>query len=153
MKDRARKEFNHVGQLIQSQIADQIADPENSPAKEAVQVEIRRRWGRCAGRAAAASFPLLFRSGRLVIFTESAIWATELRHQQQAIRQELESFNIKEIEVKARPGILPTTIPKRRNVALSRRNGLHLHQTANRIEHRGLKDALKRLAQKANYSD
>ena len=153
MKDHIRKQFSRIDHLVHSQIADKMADPEHSPANAFIQAEIQRRWGRCAGRAAAESFPLLFRSGRLVIFTESAIWATELRHQQHTIRLELESFEINEIQVKARPGILPKAIQKRRNIALSHQNGRHLQQTANRIEHRGLKNALKRLAKKASYSD
>ncbi len=148
MKDQRPKEFSSVGGLIRDLLGDQLHDSENAPEREEVQAEIRRLWGRCAGRAADASIPLLFRSGRLVIFTESAIWATELRHQQSAIRKELESFNIKEIEVKARPGILPPARPNYRQATLSEKSRHHLQSTASRLNHKGLRNALQRLSQK-----
>lgn len=134
-----------VGQLVRRN----IGPSEDSPVAESVQAQIRRVWGRCAGNAAAASFPLLFASGRLVVYTRSSIWANELRHRQATILDALDRFGATRMEVRATPAPLSPPRPDPRTVRISTTNQKGISITARNIRHPGLRSAVERLARRA----
>lgn len=140
------KEFRLVSNLIQ----DLVVESDDSPADQILQQQLKDRWATCAGRAAPWSFPLLFRSGKLVIFTESAIWATELRHQRQAIENGLNDLGINQIIVRASPNILPKNSKRTRNISLSLNNGQNMSKTASKLTHQGLREAVIRLSRRSD---
>jgi hypothetical protein len=140
------KEFRSISNLIQS-IA---VESDDGPAEPSLQQLLKARWAECAGRAAPWSFPLLFRSGRLVIFTESAIWATELRHQRQTIENGLRDLDINQITVRASPGIFPRNSRRTRKLRLSRGNGQNMSKTALKLKHPGLREAVIRLSRRSD---
>ncbi len=152
MKGNRDNRFSPVSALVGSQIGNYLEDPELSPEPDAIQQIIRQRWGKCAGPAADASFPLLFRDGRLVIFTESAIWATELRHQQQSIIDQLAEFDIRRIEVKPRPAKDVNSKKQWKNAEISETSRRHLRTTAQKVRHEGLREALNKLSNSGNSS-
>ncbi len=119
------------------------------PAGDDRQAQIRSRWSKCAGRAAVMSHPLLFESGRLVVYTRSAIWATELRHQQRRILSTLEPFGVTKLVVRATPAPLSPPRPPKREVTVSASSRRGIALTARHIEHAGLKAAMERLARRA----
>ncbi len=140
------KEFRSVSSLLRTQ----LTNTDDGPVDQAMQQQLLDRWPRCAGKAAMWSFPLLFRSGRLVIFTESAIWATELRHQRQTIENGLAGLGVNQIVVRASPEVFPKRNNIHRAVRLSRGNSENMSKTASRLKHPGLKDAIIRLARRGD---
>lgn len=80
-----------------------------APAPDPVQRKLVRCWGRQAGAAAAHSRPLLFTSGRLVVFAESASWGNEIRHRAHRLMEALagDGFDLNALQVK----ILPDSPP------------------------------------------
>ena len=126
-----------------------IGPSEDAPMSEEIQNRIRSQWGRCAGNAAAAAFPLLFRSGRLVVYTRSAVWATELRHRQQIILTALEPLGVTRVDVRNTPAPLSPHRPTAREVKVSESNRKGISLTAQNVGHSGLKSALERLARRA----
>ena len=127
-----------------------IGPSDDAPVAEPIQAQIRKRWDGCAGKAAASSFPLLFRSGRLVVYTRSAIWATELRHHQDRILTELAPYGVARVDVRNTPAPLSPARPKGRNIKVSASNRKGISLTARHVEHPGLKSALERLARRAD---
>ncbi|MGI9319479.1 MAG: DciA family protein [bacterium] len=140
------KEFRSVSNLLNTQ----LFDTDDSPVGEHIQQQLVDRWPGCAGRAAIWSYPLLFRSGRLVVFTESAIWATELRHQKQAIEDGLIGLGIKQIIVRASPQVFPRKNTRIRKVNLSLGNSQNMSKTASKLEHEGLREAVIRLSRRGD---
>ena len=75
------------------------------PAADSVQRELARCWRQQAGTAASHSQPLLFTSGRMVVFAESASWGNEIRHRTHSLTEALTARGIRitAIEVKVLP--------------------------------------------------
>ncbi len=121
----------------------------DSPMDESVQQVLQRRWVRCAGNAASFSFPLLFRSGRLVAYTLSPVWATELRHQQQRIMTTLADLGVNKVVVRITPTIQPVPAPPRRQVRVSASSQKTLFQSLHHLSHPDLRAAVERLARRA----
>ena len=143
------KEFSAISQFVSST----IAGIDNPSADPATQKELERRWMKCAGRAAPHSFPQLFINGRLVVFTESPIWATELRYDSNSLLKALADLGVTVIEFKNIPKIFTPPQPAKRKIVLSGENCQVLDKTASRLKHDGLRVALKRLAQKRSSID
>ena len=140
------KEFCSVSSLLQNL----SLDSDDSPADQEMQRSLLNIWPECAGKAAMSSFPLLFRSGRLVIFTDSAIWATELRHQIQAIKEGLVNLDVTQITVRVSPNLFSRQSKPPRKICLSRENGVHLSKSASALKHQGLKHAVIRLSRRSD---
>ena len=138
------KDFQQLSTLLPP-----LPETGDRPIGGVTQTELERRWPRCAGPAADTSFPLLFRSGRLVVFTESAIWATELRHQQRGLIEALADLGMTTLEVRAIPRIFPPPRARRRNIALSMRNSQAMAISAEGLDHPALREAVKRIAARA----
>lgn len=136
------KDFHKLSSLIEPL----MPGGGDQPIGGATQAELERRWPRCAGRAAELSFPLLFRSGRLVIFTESAIWATELRHQAKAIETALDDLGVTATDIRATPQIFPQRRRYQRKLSLSDSSARNMGVTAEGLTDPDLRQALKRLA-------
>ena len=140
------KEFSSVSSLLRNL----SLDSDDSPAEQETQQSLLNRWPECAGKAAIFSFPLLFRSGRLVVFTDSAIWATELRHQIHAIKKGLADIAVTQITVRVSPNLFSRQRRPPRKICLSRENGVHLSKSASALKHQGLKHAVIRLSRRSD---
>jgi len=136
------KDFNPVSSLLQRH----IQRAEDPPAAPSTQSSLCSKWGHCAGRAAAFSHPILFRSGRLIVFTESPIWATEIRHHLAEIESALSEFNIEQIDIRTSPPFFAQKSPKVRQMVLSERNRKGLQLSAGSLSHQGLREAITKLA-------
>ncbi|MGR3983979.1 MAG: DUF721 domain-containing protein [Gammaproteobacteria bacterium] len=78
------------------------------PAPRAAQLQLARCWRDHLGAAGAHSRPLLFTSGRLVVFVEAASWGNEIRHRAHSLAEALRArgIGVRAIEVKTQPGML-----------------------------------------------
>lgn len=166
------KEF----QLISNLLTSAMPSCGDIPAAAHLQRKLAHRWCAQAGNIAAHSQPLLFTSGRLVIFVESAAWGNEIRHRAHSLCTALNhddsadnsendngkddkkdtkndngnDITINAIEVKILPNSPPADKPTRPPPRLSRQNGEQIAQLADTILHPQLKASLLRLAKRAD---
>lgn len=123
------------------------------PAPDRIQQKLARCWREQTGAAALHSRPLLFTSGRLVVFVESASWGTEIRHRSGSLMEVLvaDGLRISTVEVKVLPD---SPAPARKRAGKPRRlspqNAGQIEQLAGTIEHPQLKASLLRLAKRAD---
>jgi len=113
-----------------------------------VQKALEYRWLQTAGRAAPFCHPLLFRSGKLVIYTQSPVWSTEVRHHLPDIKQHLCGFDLTDVEIRVIPQREIRTRKKPPKQQISERNRSALQSSARSLKHQGLGNALHRLAEK-----
>ena len=133
-----------IGSLVKKDVGAGV----DAPSDESVQKQVRRRWARCAGAAADLSFPLLFRSGRLVVYTRSPVWATELLHRQRGLLAELSDLGADRMVVRNTPAMLAAPRPAGRELRVSPTNQKNIALTAHRLRHPGLRAAVERLARR-----
>jgi len=123
------------------------------PADDAAQQRLADFWARHFGPAAARSTPLLFASGRLVVFVEAAAWGHEIRHRAPGLLDDLGRHGIsaRTITVKMHPPSPPPPPRKpRARLRLSPHSARHIAQLAESIEHPPLARALISLAKRAS---
>ena len=86
-----------------------LAETSDRPAPRDTQTRLERFWRGNLGAAGAQSRPLLFASGRLVVFVEAASWGMEIRHRAPSLAETLRArgFAVEKIEVKTQPETAP----------------------------------------------
>ena len=124
------------------------------PADDFLQDSLVEYWNEHVGIAAPHTYPLLFQSGRLVVFCDSAVWATQIRHQKPSLLRQLNdnNFNINDIFPKIRPASSPRPRTDRNSKKinpLSESNSTAIRDLAADVGHRGLRESLFRLANRA----
>lgn len=123
------------------------------PAADPVQQRLAGFWRGHLGAAGMHSWPLLFTSGRLVVFVEAPAWGHEIRHRAPGLLDALGRHGIpaRTITVKTRPPSPPPPPRKTRpRFRLSPHSAQHIVQLAERIEHPPLARALLSLAKRAS---
>lgn len=122
------------------------------PAADPAQQRLADFWPRHLGAAGLHSWPLLFTSGRLVVFVEAAAWGHEIRHRAPGLLDTLGRHGIpaRTITVKTRPPSPPPPRKTRPRFRLSPHSARHLVQLAERIEYPPLARALLSLAKRAS---
>ncbi len=144
------KEFKSISRMIKRDLI--VSD--DPPADDITQKAIVKYWRNHAGIAAPHTYPLLFASGRLVIFCESAAWATQIRHQTLSLVRQLkeQNFNVSKVQTKIRPVATvqpnPPTPSKPVNL-ISKGNAEAIRSLANSVTHGGLKQSLSRLSKRS----
>ena len=128
---------------------------DDPPAEEALQTELIDFWKNHIGIAAPHTHPLLFRSGRMVVFCDSSVWATQIRHQIPSLKLQLkhhlnaESFEISDIKIRIIPiGSVKPVSSVQNKVAnpISQSNANAIKNTAQGIRNENLKESLFRLS-------
>ncbi len=124
------------------------------PVAESVQQSLLDYWQKQIGIAAPHTYPLLFQSGRLVVFCNSAVWATQIRHQTPSLLRQLHDspFKVSDINTKIRPvSSLQSAVdyPARKSNPISKDNANALRHLATKVRHSGLRKSLLQLAKKA----
>lgn len=143
------KEFKSIASVIKT-ILPVSKDP---PAVEHLQQSLIDYWRTQVGMVALHSHPLLFQSGRLVVFCDSAAWATQLRYQTPSLLLQLNdnNFKISNISIKIRPASSfrpPADYVAKKIEPISKENAKALCELAEKVEHSGLKKSLLRLSKK-----
>lgn len=95
---------------------------------------------------------LNIRNKILVLEAPSSVWAARLRFAAPDLLRQLQSgaaLNVDTLQVRVRPALPEKPPAHHAHPQISMENANLLAQTANSIEHRGLKEALFRLAAKA----
>ena len=139
------KELRSIAQLT-PKVLSHLTD---CPVESSIQRRLNTVWRHHIGEVAMHSFPVLFQSGKLVVFCESPVWGTQLRHQVPSLKKQLsvENFYITDVQIKmhlatGKPvGRLrkPSFPPFPESVAKP------LQTAIDSIEHAGLRQALRRL--------
>ena len=145
------KEFKPISSMINLNLA--VSD--DRPVDEAMQHRLADFWRDHIGIAAPHTCSLLFCSGRLVVFCDSAAWATQIRHQTPSLMRQLNDsgFDISDIDTKVRPtaSIRPTAAtPGNKMKPISKNSASAIRKLAENVEHRRLKESLVRLSNRSS---
>ena len=151
---RIMKEFKSIAQVIKRVIKNSLPVSEDRPAVERLQQSLSDYWRKQIGIAAAHTYPLLFQSGRLVVFCDSAAWATQIRHQKPSLLRQLNdhNFKISDINIKIRPASSPQTRGNycgKKIEPISTDNATAICDLAAKVGHRGLRQSLFHLAKRS----
>ncbi len=147
------KEFKSIAELLKNHRM--MSVNKDTPVTASSQQSLLDYWQEQIGIAAPYSYPLLFQSGRLVVFCDSAAWATQLRHQKLSLLRQLNDshFKVSDIDIKIRPlssSQLPLKNSLTRNKPISKDSADALCTLADKVGHGGLRESLLRLAKKSN---
>ncbi len=148
------KEFETIANLLRTA----LPTHGDRPIESVAQTRLLRLWNEKLqlGAVNLHSFPLLFTSGRLVVFVESSAWGAEIRHQTQRLTQMLAGYgvHVHSVTVKNRPPAFvkphqPKPTPKPTATRLSAENAAQIKHLAAQIRHPQLQQALLKLAEHA----
>lgn len=143
------KEFKSVSGIVKNSL------PANadSPVAAHLQQSFCDYWREHIGIAAPHTYPLLFQSGRLVVFCDSAVWCTQLHHQEPSLLRQLKdsNFKVSSIKAKIRPNalFLPPTKSAKQVEPMSAGNAKAMRELAEKIGHDGLRKSLLQLSERA----
>ncbi len=149
------KEFKSIAQVIKSVIENSLTVSKDRPVAEHLQQSLSGYWREQVGIAAPHSYPLLFQSGRLVVFCDSAAWATQIRHQKPSLLRQLNdnNFKISDINIKIRPASsfrpLTNHFGKKVN-PISKDNANAICDLATKVGHSGLRESLFQLSKRSD---
>lgn len=144
------QQFRRISQIIRHVLPKGV----DSPADEINQQSLLEFWQEHAGIAAPHTRLLWYRSGRLVVFCDSPVWTTQIRHQTPSlIRQLNESgFKVSSLEPKMKPAghISGQNLrPVRSANPISAQNAKAMARVSRKLAHKGLGEAIYRLAGKS----
>ena len=136
---------------ISSLVLQVLPDSADPLSDDFTQKQLKARWMEVAGNAGIYSFPIMFQSGRVVIFTDSSIWANDIRARSSSLKEDLIAYlpQITSLEIKNRP--VQASAPSKSGFTpeMSRTQGKNITATTSRINHPGLKTAMLKLAKRA----
>ncbi len=142
------QDFQTIAHLIPN-FADRVDDP---PATIAKQNSIRDIFREILGQSANFIQPVLFRSGRLVIYAQAAVWGQHIQHRHDRLLQHCRAadLHVNDIKVKISPDLVQMTSqqsPRRATYDADKAN-LHLERLANQLPEDPLKDTVRRLSKR-----
>ncbi|MEA3291650.1 MAG: DciA family protein [Pseudomonadota bacterium] len=141
------RDFHKLSELLHRQ----LPASDDPPAPETAQRLLRESWRRNAEKPGLHSHPLLFASGRVAVFVESPLWASEIRHRAPTLIEALNrgGLEVHRLDIRVQPAETPQATKPRRKPRLSANNAGALEAAARQIEHPELKAAMGRLAKLA----
>ena len=141
-------DFQTIEQLIPN-FADRVDDPPASIQDQRKLVEIFRGL---LGQGANFIQPVLFRSGRLNVYAEAAVWGQHIQHRHERLLERCHGANlhVTEIKVKIRPDSKLQTAEtiKRPRTFDPDKASQHLDKLAARLNSDTLADTVTRLAKR-----
>ncbi len=149
------QDFQTIAHLIPN-FGDRVDDP---PAPVKDQNALRAIFVDLLGQSAEFIQPVLFRSGRLIIYAEAAVWGQHIQHRHGRLmeRCHADGLHITDIKVKVRPG---ATLSGHEDVHLAASYNTaaaskHLNNVAAQTKDPELKQTLLRLAKRIrqNHAD
>lgn len=141
------KEFQTIEHLIPN-FGDRVDDP---PAPAADQHSLMLIFEELLGQSANFIQPVLFRSGRLIVYAQAAIWGQHIQHRHATLmeRGHATGLYINKVEVKIRPAhnssVKNESRPASYNPSMVSRQ---LDKLAKQTEQEQLKQTLSRLAER-----
>ena len=141
------KEFQTIEHLIPN-FGDRVDDP---PASASDQSKLQLIFEDLLGQSARFIQPVLFRSGRLIVYAQAAIWGQHIQHRHASLMERgiAAGLHINNIEVKVRPVHGPAKENEPRPASY---NPLvvsqQLDKLATQTEQSELKQTLSRLAER-----
>ena len=149
------QDFQTIAHLIPN-FGDRVEDP---PAPVEQQNSLRRIFGELLGQSARYIQPVLFRSGRLVVYAEAAIWGQHIQHRHSRILERCKEaeLHVTDITVKVQPGsTLARQDPPQRQASYdSAAASAQMERLASQVKEEKLSYTLKRLAKRIreNYGE
>ena len=142
------QDFQTIAHLIPN-FGDRVDDP---PAPLSTQNALRTIFTDLLGQSARYIQPVLFRSGRLIIYAEAAIWGQHIQHRHARLLERClaEGLHVSDIKVKVRPGVTLSAHedhyrPASYNTSAASK---HLDNVATQTQDQALKQTLERLAER-----
>ncbi|NKB63747.1 MAG: DUF721 domain-containing protein [Gammaproteobacteria bacterium] len=142
------KSFKKISGIIKHE----LSGYSDAPVSQILQSQLKDSWRKHAGDSILHTFPLLFQSGKLVIYCNSSAWSTTIRSQQSTLVSKLaaDGLEVREIKVKVHP-VSMSPAPKRKEaIRISDSTSNQIKSTASRLSHQGLKESLLKLAKRQN---
>lgn len=148
------KEFKSIAHVIKLVIKNNLPVIKDPPVVEHLQQSLIDYWREQVGIVAPHSYPLLFQSGRLVVFCDSAAWATQIRYQKPSLLRQLNdnNFKISDINIKIRPAssFRPLTNHYGKKInPISKDNASAICDLATKVGHSGLRKSLFQLSKRS----
>ncbi len=142
------QDFQTIAHLIPN-FGDRVDDP---PVSIKDQNALRAIFADLLGQSANFIQPVLFRSGRLIIYAEAAVWGQHIQHRRVRLleRCHADGLHVTEIKVKVRPGSTLSAHEDKHQPASYDTNAAskHLINCAAQTEEGELKQTLLRLAKR-----
>ncbi len=142
------QDFQTIAHLIPN-FGDRVDDP---PAPVKAQNALRAIFEDLLGQSAHYIQPVLFRSGRLIIYAEAAVWGQHIQHRHARILERCQAagLHLSDIKVKVRPGSTLSGHQNRTHPASYNTNAAskHLDSVAAQTKDPALKQTLERLAKR-----
>lgn len=144
------KDFHKLSELLRRQ----MPKSDDPPAPEAAQRLLREIWRRNAEKPGLHSHPLLFASGRVAVFVESPLWASEIRHRAPTLIEALNrgGLEVHRLDIRVKPLETPQAVKPRKKPRLSEHSASALEAATRQIAHPELKAAMERLARLARLA-
>ena len=150
------QDFQTIAHLIPN-FADRVDDP---PASIANQNTMRNIFRQLLGQSTHFIQPVLFRSGRLIVYAQAAVWGQHIQHRHDRLLQKCQKtgLHVTHIKVKISPDKVQTIsqFKPRKPTYNPGRASVHLDKLANQLSlDDPLKDTVKRLAKRIrrNYEN
>ena len=142
------RDFQTIEGLIPN-FGDRVDDP---PVSIEDQGTLYGLFHDLLGQSAKFIQPVLFRSGRLNVYADAAVWGQHIQHRHARLLQACHTANlhVTEIKVKVRPGTLSRSNPgaQRPLSYNASKASLHLQKLAAQMGDDNLGQTVKRLAQR-----
>lgn len=141
------KEFQTIEHLIPN-FGDRVDDP---PAPAADQQSLQLIFEDLLGQSASFIQPVLFRSGRLTVYAQAAIWGQHIQHRHATLmeRGAAAGLHINQVEVKIRPAHNPARENQPHPISYNPLTvSQQLDKLATQTDQSELKQTLARLAER-----
>jgi hypothetical protein len=142
------QEFQTITHLIPN-FGDRVDDP---PVAADAQKVLSAIFDELLGQSAHFIQPVLFRSGRLIVYAEAAVWGQHIQHRHQRLLERCQAAElyVTDIKVKVRPGSSLAgrdrePRPSSYNAEVAAR---HIEKLATQIDKPELEQTLVRLAKR-----
>jgi len=148
------KEFQTIEHLIPN-FGDRVDDP---PASAAAQATLQGLFEDLLGQSARFIQPVLFRSGRLIVYAQAAIWGQHIQHRHASLleRCKQSGLHVTKVEVKIRPARGSAPSPRSNAIHYNPQSvSKQLDKLAAQTSQDKLKQTLLRLAERIrdNHGD
>lgn len=139
-------DFQTIAHLIPN-FDNRVDDP---PAPIADQNTLHEIFGQLLGQSTAFIQPVLFKSGRLIVYAQAAVWGQHIQHRHDRLLQRCQAagLHVSDIKVKVLPDTVSISHQQAQRPATydTDKASAHLEKLATQLKKKELKDTIARLA-------
>ena len=142
------QDFQTIAHLIPS-FGDNVDDP---PAPLPEQTVLHGIFQTLLGQSTRYIQPVLFKSGRLIVYAQAAVWGQHIQHRHKRLMQQCQTagLHVNEIKVKVMPDAIPGAAHNnpRQDTYNPGKASEHLDKLARQLDKKELKATVLRLAER-----